>query len=92
MFYYAQLDENNMCIAISALSGEVDYPNMIPIESAADDYLFKKYEEGSFIYVDRTDNVAEKKTVEMQLSELQEQNLVLMDALATIFEAITGGQ
>ncbi len=31
-------------------------------------------------------------TIETQLSELQEQNLVLMDALATIFEVIIGGQ
>ena len=47
--------------------------------------------DGSFLDPEPTEP-PEKQSVEEQLSELQEQNLVLMDALATIFEAITGGQ
>ena len=48
MFYYAQLNENNVCIGISQLSGEVTVPNMIPINSFDSDKLWRKYENGQW--------------------------------------------
>lgn len=30
-------------------------------------------------------------TLELQIEELKQQNLILMDAIATLFESITGG-
>lgn len=44
MFYYAQLDENNICIGVSCLSGEVQNDNLVRIDSMNDDYIWKKYE------------------------------------------------
>lgn len=44
MFFYAQLDEENYCSGISSLSGEVDYPNMIRIESMDSSYLGQLYD------------------------------------------------
>jgi len=51
MFFYAQLDENNICIGISALSNEIDNDRMIQIseEQYSSLLLGKKYENGRFI-------------------------------------------
>lgn len=32
-YYYAQIDDDGICCGVSQLSGEVDYPNMIQLES-----------------------------------------------------------
>jgi hypothetical protein len=46
--YYAQLNENNTCIGVSQLSGEVHADNMIAIENLDTDYLWRKYEGGQW--------------------------------------------
>lgn len=47
-YYYAQLNENNICIGVSQLSGEVDGINMISISSMDTDYIWRKYENGQW--------------------------------------------
>ena len=44
MKFYAQLNENNICIGISQLSGEVIQDNMIEIQSFDNDKVWRKYE------------------------------------------------
>ena len=44
MKFYAQLNENNICIGISQLSGEVKQDNMIEIQSFDNDKIWRKYE------------------------------------------------
>lgn len=46
---YAQLDNNNVCIGISQLSGEIQSENMLQIESYDVTILGKKYENGKWI-------------------------------------------
>lgn len=46
MFYYAQLNDLNICVAVSQLSGEVNLPNMISLESQDVDLIGKKYNNG----------------------------------------------
>lgn len=48
MFYYAQLDKNNICVGVSYLSGEIIADNMIRIEEMNADLLGKKYNNGKF--------------------------------------------
>lgn len=48
MKFYAQLNENNICIAISQLSGTVIKDNMIEIPSFDSSYEWKKYENGQW--------------------------------------------
>lgn len=48
MKFYAQLNENNICIGISQLSGEVIQSNMIEIQSADNSYLWRKYENSTW--------------------------------------------
>lgn len=44
MKFYAQLNENKVCIGISQLSGEVIQDDLIEIPSADTGYLWKKFE------------------------------------------------
>lgn len=44
MKFYAQLNENNICIGISQLSGEVIQDDMIEIQSFDNDKIWRKYE------------------------------------------------
>jgi len=48
MFYYAQLDENNICIGVSQLSGEVSETNMILLERYDMSLIGKKYNNGTW--------------------------------------------
>lgn len=48
--------------------------------------------DGSFIYDESEPEKPEKEqSIEEKINYVQNQNLVLMDALATIFELLTGG-
>ena len=48
VYFYAQLNEKNICIGVSQLSGEVQRANMIPIKSMDADYIGRKYENGEW--------------------------------------------
>lgn len=48
MKFYAQLNENKVCIGISQLSGEVIQENLIELQSADAGYLWKKFENGAW--------------------------------------------
>ena len=48
MKFYAQLNENNICIGISQLTGEVIQSNMVEIPSFDNDKLWRKYENGAW--------------------------------------------
>jgi hypothetical protein len=48
MHFYAQLNENDICIGVSQLSGEINTSNMIAIDAMDTDYLWKKYENGQW--------------------------------------------
>ena len=45
-YYYAQIDENNICIAVSDLSGKVTADNMLRLEKYDTSLLGKKYNNG----------------------------------------------
>ena len=49
MINYAQIDEDNIVIGISQLSGKVDNPNMIELDTYDTSILGKLYENGKFI-------------------------------------------
>lgn len=48
MKFYAQLNENKICIGISQLSGEVIQDNMIELPSFDSSYMWKKYDNSSW--------------------------------------------
>ena len=45
-YFYAQIDENNICIAVSYLSGKVTAGNMLRLETYDTSLLGKKYNNG----------------------------------------------
>lgn len=45
-YFYAQIDENNICIAVSDLSGKVTADNMLRLETYDTSLLGKKYNNG----------------------------------------------
>lgn len=44
MFYYAQLDENDICIGISELSGQAGSSNMVPLSAFNAGLLGRPYD------------------------------------------------
>jgi len=58
-------------------------------------YLITEYDSGSIVKDLITSNQPQEqvpqKTLEERIEELNEQNLVLMDAFATLFETVIGG-
>ena len=51
MFIYAELNENNICKAVSELAGEVIKDTMIPLETYNTSLLGKRYEDGEWVEV-----------------------------------------
>lgn len=54
MFIYAELNENNICKAVSELSGEVVKDTMIRIDLYDETLLGKIYDNGNWIEVEET--------------------------------------
>lgn len=83
---YAQLDNNNVCIGISQLSGEVQMENMLQIKSYDVTILGKKYEDGKWIEVFKppvepteeeliiAQNLINQATIKEQLNAIDETN------------------
>ena len=51
-YIYAELDENNICYAVSQLSGGVIADTMIPLETYDTSLLGKRYEDGEWVEVE----------------------------------------
>lgn len=61
-YIYAELDESNICKAVSDLSGEVIADTMIPLETYDTSLLGKRYEEGEWIEVAQPESVEPEPT------------------------------
>lgn len=46
MFYYAQINEEGLCIGVSGLASKVEHEMMIPIDYYDNDLLWRKYKNG----------------------------------------------
>lgn len=84
MYIYAQLDDNNICIGISRLSGEVDAPHLVPIDAFSEDYLWRKYENGQW----SAEKYEPQTTAPLTDYELTKQRL---DDVELAIAAILGG-
>lgn len=47
-FYYAEINEEKICIAISILAGKIEAEHMIEIEEYSSHYMNRKYENGKW--------------------------------------------
>ena len=46
MFYYAQINDDNVCFAVSQLSGEVNLPSMVLLDNYDASLLGRQYNDG----------------------------------------------
>ncbi|MBQ5615450.1 MAG: flagellar basal-body rod protein [Peptococcaceae bacterium] len=70
MHYYAELDENNICKAVSDLSGKVDKPTIIPIDFYDVSLLGKQYNNGKWLEVEQPETVYEPTEQEIIQAEI----------------------
>lgn len=86
--YYAQINETGICVAVSQLAGKVEQENMIEIDNYDISLLGKRWDGEVWEDVPQPDPGPPPETTEQRLARLEEQNLILMDALATTFEEV----
>lgn len=94
-YCYAQIDDDGVCTGLSDLAGEVDAPNMIQLGYYDLAVMGKKYEDGTWLEVEQptpeppepAEPQPTNAEIKSLLLEVQEQNLILMEALADMYEA-----
>lgn len=79
---YAQINEENICIGISQLSGIVNNPLLIPMTNFDSSIIGKKYNNGVWEEVEQPEITPEPT----QLDKLEENQLALMEAVADQYE------
>lgn len=85
MKFYAQLNENKICVGISQLSGEVIQDNMIEIQSFDNDKIWRKYENDAWsaekFEPQSTAPISEFEQLKTQLQSVQSDNANLVTML-----------
>lgn len=54
-YIYAQIDKNNICLGVSDLAGEKSEPNLIRIENLNPDLIGKKFSDGHWLEVPKSE-------------------------------------
>ena len=91
MHYYAQIDENNICFAVTQTAEAVSSLDMIPIQGLNTELLGKKWTGEDWEEVPAPEEPEEpEETPETpdRITQIQEQNLIIMSALADLYEEI----
>ena len=96
MVFYAQLNENNICVGVSQLSGKVNNYNMIEIDSYDYDYMWKKYENGIWskekFEPKSTAPIDEFEQLKLDNEKLKQDNLTTLEACAELYELLLASQ
>ena len=83
-YYYAQIDESSICIAVSDLSGPVTAANMLRLETYDISLLGKKYNNGVW------EDMPQPEPEPTQLDRIEEQTKVsYTEAQQTAVDAYT---
>lgn len=86
--YYAQINDDNICFAVTELSDVVERPDIIQIDSYDVALLGRRWNGEAWEDVPQPDPEPIPEPIEDKITRLEEQNLILMDALATAFEEL----
>lgn len=68
--YYAQIDNDGYCIAVSQLGDAVDNPNLIPIQALDTGYIRKKYDRENKEWTNET-NITTEEILKTKFTELE---------------------
>lgn len=74
-YYYAQIDESNICIGVSQLSGEVNLPSMVLLDNYDSSLLGRQYNNGGW------EDVEQPEPQEPPISEIEQ--AILQTAITT---------
>ena len=86
--YYAQLNDENICIGLSQLSGTVNHSNMIKISEelyGQGSLLGCLFENGEWVEVPK-EETEPIRSIEARLAEMEELQLIQMMAQAEVYE------
>ena len=87
--YYAQLNKNNICFAISQLKSKIDNPKMIEVNELDGRFLEKKYKDNKFYGLKleaEKDKIEVNEEVKINIKWLDlEENLVSDNTEITVF-------
>ena len=86
MVYYAQIDENNICIGISQHPEEIDREDLIKIDSYDFGLLRKVWQDGEWIENPNPEPEPEPTPDPTSTDELKELMLDLIEGQVTRFE------
>lgn len=86
--YYAQINVDGICIGVSQLAGKVETEHMIEIDEYDTSLLGKRWSGETWDAGPDPEPGPPPETIEDKMARLEEQNLILMDALATTFEEV----
>jgi len=86
-FIYAELNDENVCVGIKSVLGELNLPNHVLIDSYDMSYLWKKYENGQWseeqflpdagkIELTRMEQL-EKRNAELEKSQADQDELLM---------------
>ena len=81
--FYAQIDVKGVCTGIAELSGKVEVPELIELDSYDLSLLGKKYAAGEWIELPPKPEPVPEPT---QTDRIEEQNLNIMTAMAEMYE------
>ncbi len=90
VYYYAQIDENNICIGVSQNPLPIERDDMIQIDSYDLSLLRKVYQDGEWIENPNPEPEPEPVPEPTSTDELKELMLDLMEGQVTLFEMQLG--
>lgn len=87
--FYAQINESNICVAVSNLTGKVQDDKLIPIASMSHGLLGKKYENGKWVEVPMPEpKPSQFDRIEEQLNALAADSVTVEKLEAAISEGV----
>lgn len=92
MFYYAQLNEGNLCVGVSALNGALTQKDMVALESYDISLLGKRYVKGIWEEVAKEPLPQPESPMELMMqgiTDLELQNLQAQTERQTMAQQMT---
>ncbi|MEF2247755.1 hypothetical protein [Paenibacillus sp. IITD108] len=90
MYKYAQIDDAGRCVAVSDLSGVVDIPHMIALSIEDDVQPGDIFGNGVWTRPDPLPQPDPEPSAQERIDQLESQNLMLMEAVADLYEMMLG--
>lgn len=93
--YYAQINDDGICDGVSQLSGIVDKPNMIELESYDMSVMGKLWTGSEWIEnpnppaIESQPEPVTNEEIKAKMDQLEQQNVAIMMGMVDVFAAVT---